>query len=175
MAFNISLARCPHGQGKGGAALTRIPAPRRHLNSTRKGTSLALCDSAITNPARLLLARGVLARFPPARQGQTRWRGRLLSSCSDTATASFHFGLCDKKGKINMKYLAVIVSIVCFSSLALAQDFEIGPDGFRIETPHYRHHHECEEMRQACIHKHELGEEGHGNCERYRRECGDRD
>jgi hypothetical protein len=27
-------------------------------------------------------------------------------------------------------------------------------------------------LRQACLHKEELGEEGLGNCERYRRRCG---
>ena len=30
----------------------------------------------------------------------------------------------------------------------------------------------CEELRRACEFKHQLGEEGEGNCRRYREECG---
>ena len=37
------------------------------------------------------------------------------------------------------------------------------------------HHHwsgaDCRELRQACLHKEELGEEGRGNCRRYREVC----
>ncbi|QGM45875.1 hypothetical protein [Methylocystis heyeri] len=29
----------------------------------------------------------------------------------------------------------------------------------------------CEELRKACMHKHELGEEGEGNCRWYRENC----
>jgi hypothetical protein len=36
----------------------------------------------------------------------------------------------------------------------------------------YRHRGgECEQLRQACIHKDELGEQGAGNCRRYREAC----
>jgi hypothetical protein len=30
---------------------------------------------------------------------------------------------------------------------------------------------ECEELRRACLHKEELGEEGEDNCRRYRETC----
>ena len=30
---------------------------------------------------------------------------------------------------------------------------------------------ECKELRLACLHKEELGEEGYGNCRRYRETC----
>jgi hypothetical protein len=30
----------------------------------------------------------------------------------------------------------------------------------------------CERLRRACVYKEERGEEGEGNCRRYRRECG---
>jgi hypothetical protein len=59
-----------------------------------------------------------------------------------------------------------------------AQGFEIGPDGFRVHPygREYHHHHreggDCRELRAACMHKEELGEQGQGNCRRYREECG---
>ena len=33
----------------------------------------------------------------------------------------------------------------------------------------------CERLRWRCEHKNELGQEGMGNCQRYREECGGRD
>ncbi len=30
----------------------------------------------------------------------------------------------------------------------------------------------CQELRQACLHKDELGEQGQGNCSWYRENCG---
>jgi len=30
---------------------------------------------------------------------------------------------------------------------------------------------ECRQLRKACLHKEDLGEQGQGNCERYRRRC----
>jgi hypothetical protein len=35
----------------------------------------------------------------------------------------------------------------------------------------YAYRAECRELRQACIHREELGEEGMGNCRRYREFC----
>jgi hypothetical protein len=35
----------------------------------------------------------------------------------------------------------------------------------------YAYRGECRELRQACIHREELGEEGMGNCHRYRELC----
>jgi hypothetical protein len=48
--------------------------------------------------------------------------------------------------------------------------FEIGPGGVRIggDRP-YRD--VCAQLRRACLHKDELGEQGEGNCRRYRRTC----
>jgi hypothetical protein len=55
-----------------------------------------------------------------------------------------------------------------------AQDVEFGPGGVRINPHHHRHYGygaDCRELRQACLHKEELGEEGRGNCQRYRETC----
>lgn len=54
-----------------------------------------------------------------------------------------------------------------------AQTFEIGPGGFRMrEDRGYRGGGvDCEELRFACRNKDRLGEEGMGNCRRYRALC----
>jgi predicted ribosomally synthesized peptide with SipW-like signal peptide len=64
------------------------------------------------------------------------------------------------------------------TSAAFSQvDVEIGPGGVRV-APGYHHRYynryeggRCAELRQACLHKQELGEQGMGNCERYRANC----
>jgi hypothetical protein len=67
---------------------------------------------------------------------------------------------------------------VAFSQVGV----EIGPGGVYV-GPRSRHyddgyHNEryyggarCRELRQACLHKEELGEQGMGNCRRYRELC----
>jgi hypothetical protein len=61
---------------------------------------------------------------------------------------------------------------------AFSQSVVVGPGGVQIEP--YHHHHyarsnhgggECRELRAACMHKEELGEQGQGNCRRYREMC----
>lgn len=66
-----------------------------------------------------------------------------------------------------------------FSGAAFAQGIEIGPRGVQVDTyPHYRGRsvarYDCDELRRACLNKQELGEEGAGNCRRYRRYCSSR-
>ena len=50
---------------------------------------------------------------------------------------------------------------------------EIGPGGVGISNDDEEgaSRRECEELRRACLHKEELGEEGQGNCRRYRETC----
>jgi hypothetical protein len=67
---------------------------------------------------------------------------------------------------------------------------EIGPGGVYVGPRYHRdyddgyhrgyddYHHgdrygggRCRELRQACLHKEELGEQGMGNCRRYRELC----
>jgi len=57
-----------------------------------------------------------------------------------------------------------------------SQNIEIGPGGVRIGVdpgPEGASQRECEELRRACLHKEELGEQGEGNCRRYRETCGE--
>jgi hypothetical protein len=49
-----------------------------------------------------------------------------------------------------------------------AQTFEFGPGGLRV---HPQGGADCRELRFACTHKEELGENGMGNCRRYRELC----
>jgi hypothetical protein len=51
----------------------------------------------------------------------------------------------------------------------IADDYDGGDDGYR-RGPHYGGG-QCRELRQACLHKEELGEQGMGNCQRYRELC----
>ena len=68
-------------------------------------------------------------------------------------------------------------AIASFPVPGFSQAVEIGPGGVEVD-PGYPYHHgrsvsrrDCKELREACIHKEDLGEQGRGNCERYRRLC----
>ena len=62
-------------------------------------------------------------------------------------------------------------------------DVEVGPEGFYGGPGYHRHYDDgyyrgdryggarCRELRLACLHKEELGEQGMGNCRRYRELC----
>ncbi len=77
-----------------------------------------------------------------------------------------------------MRALAIAMSVAAlfaFPASAFSQAIEIGPRGVEVKGLHsgrsaYRP--DCVELRKACLYKEELGEEGQGNCQRYRRLCG---
>jgi hypothetical protein len=52
--------------------------------------------------------------------------------------------------------------------LPLNAQVNIGPGGVRASG-------ECEQLRRACENKEALGEQGEGNCRRYRLRCRDGD
>jgi hypothetical protein len=61
-----------------------------------------------------------------------------------------------------------------FSQGVVVPGIEIGPGGVRVGADHRRgrsSRQECKELRLSCLHKEELGEEGEGNCRRYRETC----
>ena len=82
-----------------------------------------------------------------------------------------------------MRFAFAIVAFFALSAPVFSQDMEFGfgPGGFRMEPGYGWHHHDrghhyrdrgmCRELRAACMHKEELGEEGMGNCRRYRSMC----
>jgi hypothetical protein len=70
--------------------------------------------------------------------------------------------------------LAIVAAAALFPPVpASSQGIEIGPGGVYIDRGRGREGRQgdCEELRRACLHKDELGEEGEGNCRRYRETC----
>jgi hypothetical protein len=71
---------------------------------------------------------------------------------------------------------AVAAAFLIMPTSAFSAQIEVGPGGIRV-GPGYPHHvynyagGRCAELRQACIHKQGLGEQGMGNCSRYRALC----
>ena len=80
--------------------------------------------------------------------------------------------------KLMRAYILAIATAALFAipTAAFSEDITIGPGGVRI-GPSYGHHRlynqggGCAELRQACLHKGQLGEQGMGNCQRYRTVC----
>ena len=71
--------------------------------------------------------------------------------------------------------LAIAAAAALFFPVsASSQGIEIGPGGVHIGDDHGREgsrRQECEELRSACEHKDELGDQGEGNCRKYRDTC----
>jgi hypothetical protein len=70
--------------------------------------------------------------------------------------------------------LSIAAAMALFAvpiSASSQPSFEIGPGGIRVGGGRSE---QCEELRRACQHKEELGEQGEGNCRRYRETCGER-
>ena len=79
---------------------------------------------------------------------------------------------------MRMYALAIAAAAALFPPVpASSQGIEIGPGGVHIDRGDDREGRQgdCEELRGACLHKDELGEEGEGNCRRYRETCKDPD
>ena len=67
-------------------------------------------------------------------------------------------------------------AVLAIPTAALSEGVYVGPGGVRIgPNHHYYNRYEgggrCAELRKACLHKNELGEQGMGNCQRYREMC----
>jgi hypothetical protein len=67
---------------------------------------------------------------------------------------------------------AVTAAMFALPTSAFSEDIHIGPGGVRIERDYHGYGRRCHRLREACIHKGELGERGEGNCRRYREICG---
>ena len=65
--------------------------------------------------------------------------------------------------------LAAAAALFVLPGAAFSQRFEIGPGGVRIDDG--RRGANCDELRRACENKDRLGEQGEGNCRRYRETC----
>ena len=83
---------------------------------------------------------------------------------------------------------AALAALMAVPHTSFAQGFYVGPGGVRVDDGRRgyddgrRGYYEerrgggyrdmCRELRRACFHKEELGDEGRGNCRRYRARCG---
>jgi hypothetical protein len=63
-------------------------------------------------------------------------------------------------------------------SIDLSSQIEVGPGGVRVGHDRYDSRRRdrvgggrCAELRRACLNKERLGEQGEGNCRRYRAMC----
>jgi hypothetical protein len=75
-------------------------------------------------------------------------------------------------------YVLAIATAALFAipTAAFSENIYVGPGGVRVGPSHHRFYNRyeggrCGELRQACLHKGELGEQGMGNCQRYRAMC----
>jgi hypothetical protein len=72
---------------------------------------------------------------------------------------------------------AALGGLIIQNAPTLAQGFRIGPGGVEVDDGRgYREERRqrqiCRELRDACENRDRYGEEGQGNCRRYRRNCG---
>ena len=70
-----------------------------------------------------------------------------------------------------MRRLALVVAAAAFfiaPAASFSQSIQIGPGGVRVDDGRGG---QCEELRRACENKDRLGEQGEGNCRRYRETC----
>ena len=65
---------------------------------------------------------------------------------------------------------AAAISLFVIPISAFSQSIQVGPGGVRIDDGRGRGG-QCEELRRACENKDRLGEQGEGNCRRYRETC----
>jgi hypothetical protein len=66
---------------------------------------------------------------------------------------------------------AAMAALLVFPISAFSQSIQIGPGGVRVDDGRGRAGGQCEELRLACENKNRLGEQGEGNCRRYRETC----
>jgi hypothetical protein len=76
------------------------------------------------------------------------------------------------------RYILAMATAALFAvpTAAFSEGIYIGPGGVRVGPSHHRYYNQyeggrCAELRQACMHKEQLGEQGMGNCQRYRAMC----
>jgi hypothetical protein len=75
-------------------------------------------------------------------------------------------------------YILAICGAACLALPAAAASGDAGTDAPLLLVQHREYYQgrwgygpDCRELRRACMYKRELGEEGRGNCQRYRELC----
>jgi hypothetical protein len=67
---------------------------------------------------------------------------------------------------IRLSAAATAAALLLTPMSAFSQSIEIGPGGIRVGRGG-----QCEQLRRACEYKDVRGEQGEGNCRRYRQTC----
>src|SRR3954447_26916566 len=91
-----------------------------------------------------------------------------------TGTLPSSLRLHNERRKPLMRKFLLTVAATAFLALPVAtsaQTFQIGPGGIHIDDGRRGASGQCEELRLACENKDRLGEQGAGNCQRYRETC----
>jgi hypothetical protein len=77
-----------------------------------------------------------------------------------------------------MRKLALVVAAAAFFVIptsVFSQSIQVGPGGVRVDDGRDRGRRVrgdmCRQLRAACLNKERLGEQGEGNCRRYRQTC----
>jgi hypothetical protein len=68
-----------------------------------------------------------------------------------------------------------VAAIFGFPGSVFSQTVEIGPRVVEVEGLHHGRsaaRADCRELRRACLHNGQLGEQDQDNCKRYRETCG---
>jgi hypothetical protein len=73
-----------------------------------------------------------------------------------------------------------LTALMVVPHTSFAQGIYSDPGGVRVDDGRRSYYGErgggyremCRELRRACLYKEELGDEGRGNCRRYRARCG---
>jgi hypothetical protein len=66
--------------------------------------------------------------------------------------------------------VAAVAALFVIPMSAFSQSIQVGPGGVRVDDGRGRRN-VCRELRAACLNKNRLGEQGEGNCRRYRQTC----
>jgi hypothetical protein len=69
--------------------------------------------------------------------------------------------------------VAAAAALFVIPMSAFSQSIQVGPGGVRVDDGRGRpvRGNVCRELRAACLNKDRLGEQGEGNCRRYRQTC----
>lgn len=73
-----------------------------------------------------------------------------------------------------MRRLAFVVATAALfvvPTSVFSQSIQVGPGGVRVDDGRGRGGGQCDELRRACENKDRLGEQGEGNCRKYREAC----
>jgi hypothetical protein len=142
----------------GSLRLPSVPAQGRRL-SYRQGRRLVFCEAP-------KLSLALVASLSIQMTRGTNWVSRKFTGISVME-------------EFMRRYIFAIGTAAIFAipTAAFSESVYISPGGVRIGPSHHGYYNRyegggrCAELRQACLHKEQLVEQGMGNCQRYRAMC----